>query len=185
LSGIAFATPISPLAVTITPTGSLYNPGLTISTNQMASGGSLLEIIFSYQISGQMYIGTSALLGGSSESGGGGVTGVENYCAGGAFLGADHVSGCNGTNGALVTDDGTLQSDRGSFGKVTFINVASDFTFDSGLGGTASGGTFNNSFTAVPEPVSTALAGIGLALATAFRLRSNRVKQQINKEENQ
>jgi hypothetical protein len=172
------------MAITITPTGGLYNPGLTISTNQTANSGSLLEIIFAYQISGQMYIGTSALLGGSSESGGGGVTGIENYCAGGAFLGADHVSGCNGTNGALVTDDGMLQGDMGAFGKVSFVNVASDFTFDSGIGGTASGGTFNNSFTAVPEPVSSALAGLGLALAIAFRLRSKRAEQQIDKEEN-
>jgi hypothetical protein len=174
VSGTFGATPIANTAVTITPTGGTTNPGISISTVANATGGSLLEVIFTYKLSGPMYIAANASLSGSTETGFGAVTGIENFCAGGAF-GPDGVTGCSGFNGGLLTLDGTQQTDNSTFSNVSFINVTDDFTFDSSGGGTASGGTFANSFTVAPEPMSTALAGVGLMLLAVFSRRSKRV----------
>jgi hypothetical protein len=176
LSGIAGATPILPSAITIMPTGSSFNPGLTISMTQTANTGSLLEIIFTYQIAGLKYAGSSLLLSGSSEPGGGDVTGIENFCGDGTF-GPDGVSGCTGTNGTLVTLDGTQQSDMGTFGSVSILHVTNDLAIDSTFG-SATAGKLADSFAAVPEPVSLTLAGLGLAFVGATKLRSKRVKEE-------
>jgi hypothetical protein len=181
LSGINLATPISPSAITITPTGGTSNPGLTISTTQTATSGSLLEIIFTYLLSGQIYVGSTATLSGSSSTGGGAVTGIQNFCAGGAF-GLDGVSNCSGNAGSLLTLAGALSSDSAAFGGASFLNVTNDLTFDAGAG-TATGGTFSNSFatvSAVPEPVSTALTGLGLTVLTVFCKRRLSANQKPN-----
>jgi hypothetical protein len=54
------------------------------------------------------------------------------------------------------------------------VAVTDDFEID----GPASGGTVTNSFTAVPEPMSTSLAGFGLALLGVLKVRSIRAKQE-------
>jgi hypothetical protein len=64
----------------------------------------------------------------------------------------------------------------GTFAGVLFLNVTDDLIIDPGLSGTATAGTLTNSFTAVPEPVSTALVGLGLTLAGAIKIRSLRAK---------
>jgi hypothetical protein len=172
-SGTAGASEINPGLVTITPLGGNYNPSLSLSVNQTATAPSLLEVFFTYEISGPGYVGTSAALSGASETVDGAVTGIENYCEGGAF-GPDGVDGCPGANGALVTADGFQNSDSDSFSKVPSLNVTDDFTIDGGTAGTASGGTFTNNFTAVPEPAAAALGGLGMLLAAAYRGRSNK-----------
>jgi hypothetical protein len=163
-TGTAFATEIPSTSVTLTPSGSIYNPVLSLSVSQTATAPALLEIFFTYKVSGPGFIGTAASLSGSSETVDGAVTGIANYCAGGAF-GADGVDGCPTTNGALVTADGIQNSDSAGFSAVPFLNVTDDFTIDGGTAGTASGGKFTNSFSAVPEPISLALTGLGLILA--------------------
>jgi hypothetical protein len=173
IGGTAGASEINPGLVTITPLGGNYNPSLSLSVNQTATAPSLLEVFFTYEISGPGYVGTSAALSGASETVDGAVTGIENYCEGGAF-GPDGVDGCPGANGALVTADGFQNSDSDSFSKVPSLNVTDDFTIDGGTAGTASGGTFTNNFTAVPEPAAAALGGLGMLLAAAYRGRSNK-----------
>jgi hypothetical protein len=165
-------------SVTITPMGGVYTPGLTLSINQSATMGNAIETMFTYDISGPvLYTGISSVLGGSSESTpADGVTGIVNYCEGGNF-GSDGVDDCLKPNGALVTVDGVQNTDTGTFSSVPFLAVTDDFMLDSG-GGTAKGGTLTNSFTAVPEPVSTALAGLGLALVGAMKVRTSRAKQE-------
>ena len=162
-------------SVTITPSGSIYAPSIAISINQSATAFNAIETMFTYDISGPLYTGISTVLSGSSESTvNDGVTGLVNFCEGGSF-GPDGVDGCTKPNGGLTTVDGVQNTDMSTFGAVPFLNVTDDFQLDSG-GGTASGGTLTNSFTAVPEPVSTALVGLGLALAGALKVRSIRAK---------
>ena len=177
LTGFSGGTAIAPGSVTITPMGGTYTPGFTISVNQSASSANPLEAIFTYDISGLMYTGIAAVLGGSSETMDGGVTGLVNFCEGASF-GPDGVDGCAVTNGSLLTLDGVQNSDSGTFAKVSFVNVTDDLTIDPGTGGTAKGGTLTNSFTAVPEPVTSALTGLGLALAGGLKFRRVRAKQE-------
>jgi len=170
-------------SVTITPSGSIYAPSIAISMNQSATAGNGIETMFTYDISGPFFEGISSVLSGSTASTvNDGVTGIVNFCEGGIF-GADGVDGCTGpSNGGLLTFKGFNQvpsidqlSDMSTFSAVPFLNVTDDFLLLSG-GGTASGGTITNSFTAVPEPISTALAGLGLALVGVLKVRANRAK---------
>ena len=73
-------------------------------------------------------------------------------------------------NGGLLTLDGVQNTDMSTFAKVSIVNVTNDFTIDPGTSGTASGGTFTNTFAAVPEPFTSALAGLGLALVGAVKV---------------
>jgi hypothetical protein len=168
-------TELAGSSVTITPSGSGLAPSIAISINQSATAFNAIETMFTYDIAGPLYTGISTVLSGSSESTvNDGVTGLVNFCEGGSF-GPDGVDGCTKPNGGLTTVDGVQNTDMSKFGGVTFLNVTDDFQLDSG-GGTASGGTLTNSFTAVPEPLSTALVGLGLALAGALKVRSTRAK---------
>ena len=175
LTGLSGGTPIAPSSVTLNPMGSTFAPGLTISTSQSASAGVPLEAIFTYDISGPLYNSISAMLSGSSETVDGAVTGIVNFCEGGMF-GPDGVSGCASANGSLLTLDGTQNMDSATFSKIATLAVTDDLTFDPGLSGTATGGTFTNSFTAVPEPLTSALAVFGFALVGALRVRSLRTQ---------
>lgn len=168
-----YGSQIANSTITITPTGGTFNPTLTFSTNPLlnASGGNAYETYFSYDISGQPYVGISSTLSGSSETGDGAVNDIVSFCEGGSF---DMNGVCSKPNSSLSTVDGALNTDMASFGSVMMLNVTNDFVVDPGLSGTASGGTFTNSFTAVPEPFTSALTGLGVALLTVTRIRKLR-----------
>ena len=173
VSGTAGTTAIATADLLISPFGGSTSFGFTATTAKTAATGTLLESIFTYQISGNLYTGTSITLAGSSETGDGAVADVQNYCAGGTF-GPSGVTGCSGLAGSLVALDGIQQTDQGTFGGVTLLSITDDFTLDGGLAGSASGGSFTNQFTAqsvaaIPEPLSLLLAGLGLALAAVIK----------------
>lgn len=172
LTGSSGATPIVASSVTLNPSGGTYNPALMISTSQTATTNSL-ETIFTYSITGTSFTGISAVLGNSSETGAGGVTGLVNFCEGSSF-GPDGLSGCGGSSGGLTTVDGFQNTDSATFVKIPFLNVTNDLE----INGPATGGTLTNSFTAVPEPISTALTGFGLLFVGAMKVRRLRAKQE-------
>ncbi len=173
LSGQTGATELSAASITITPSGGVYSPDLTFTTSQSASTNALLESFFTYDVTGASLVSSAITLAGSSETGDGGVTEIENYCAGGKF-GPDGVDGCTGSAGSLLTLDGAQNADYSGLGPVTFLNVTDDFVISGGTIGSASGGIFTNTFAAVPEPASIMFAGLGLALAAGAGLRRRR-----------
>ncbi len=168
LSGISGATPIASATISLSPFGSGASPGLTTTVNVSASAGSMLEALFTYRISGNSYGDSAIGLGGSSETGDGAVTGLQNFCADGTF-GPDGVSGCTGTPGSLTTLDGVQNSDATSFSAASFLTVTDDLTVDGGLAGSASAGTLSNQFSTVPEPGSILLTAVGFIFAMAIR----------------
>jgi hypothetical protein len=175
LTGSAGATAIAASLVTINPTGSTYSLAITISTNQTAAGGAALETIFTYNIAGSLYTGIFATLGNSSETGAGGVTGLVNVCQGGNF-GPDGVDGCAHPTSSLLTADGFQNSDMAAFGKVSSLNVTDDFQID----GPATAGTLSNTFAAVPEPLTSAMAALGFLLVGVVNVRAKRAQRERN-----
>jgi hypothetical protein len=171
LSGIFGATPVDPTAITITPIGGNFNPGLMVSLTDTADDGTLFEALFTYTISGNTYSEVDSTVSGTSSTGNGVVTFIQNNCAGGVF-GPDGVTGCTGTPGSsLILGDGIAGT---SFmPNVPSVNATDDFTLDSGGTGTASGGTFTDVFSAVPEPATYLLTGVGIAFA-ALRYRKTK-----------
>jgi hypothetical protein len=166
LSGIAGATPISSGAVMLAPLGGNFDPGLSATVNTTANAGTLLEALFTYKITGSIYVSDSIGLTNSSVSGDGTVTGIQDFCAGGTF-GPSGVAGCTGIPRSLLTLAGVQNQDSASFGLVTLLSVTDDFTLDGGSAGSASGGTLTNRFTAVPEPATFFVTGMSLILAAA------------------
>ncbi len=165
------ATAISPTAIGITPLGGSLDPGIS-TTVQQSAAGNIFEAIFSYRISGSRYQSETYTLSGSSETGSGAVTGLQNNCAGGTFD-SSGVSGCSGVSGTLLTLDGVQNRDFGTFALPSFLNITDDLTID-GTGGTASAGTLTDQFNAVPEPASGTLSAIALFLASGLLFRSGR-----------
>ena len=173
ISGTSGATPISTTEVAISPLGGSFNPGITASVDLTAGANIQLEALFTYRIAGTAYVSDSVTLAGSSETGDGAVTDVQNFCAGGIF-GSDGVTGCTGSAGSLLTLDGIQNQDSTAFGPASLLSVTDDFTFDGGLAGSASGGTITDRFSAVPEPFSYLLTDLGLALGLGAILTSDR-----------
>ncbi len=176
LSGITGATAIDPAMVEIKPSGGTADPELLFEVDETADANSVLESLFTYTISGTAFTMETITLSGSSETGDGGVTDTQNYCAGGAF-GPDGVTGCSGSaTGTLLTFDGIQNTDQTSFAGTTLLSITDDFVLDGGTAGSASGGMFLDQFaatSAVPEPNGIfLLAAAGLVFAGIRKLRS-------------
>lgn len=169
--GLNGGTAINPTAITITPLGGSLNPGIS-TTVQQSAAAKIFEAIFSYQISGNDYRSETYTLSGSSETGGGAVTGVQNNCAGGVF-GSSGVTGCTGISGSLLTLDGVQNQDFATFALPRFLSITDDFTLD-GTGGSASAGTLTDQFTTVPEPTSIALLAAAFLAGSGLLLRPGR-----------
>lgn len=171
VSGTAGATELAPLEVAIHPSGGDFDPELTVGVDTSAAANTLLEVIFSYSISGNPYAANAITLSGSSETGDGAVSYVQNFCADGTF---DAALDCSGVPGALVTVDGAQNQDSGPVHPASPLVQIDDLVLDGGLAGSASGGTFTDRFSAVPEPFPFLLTGLGLALGIAIKSRRAR-----------
>jgi hypothetical protein len=170
------ATELDPTKVSITPTGGSNNPELIFSVSSSAAAAQLFETIFTYDLTGSVFLQSAISLSNSSETVDGAVTDIQNLCAGGTFA-PDGVDGCTGNPLGLLTLDGIQNSDNTSLGSVTSVAVTDDFTLDGGTAGTASGGKFTDTFTATssvvstPEPANNWPLGI-LLLAVVFGLQA-------------
>ena len=169
--GLNGGTAISPNAVTIMPLGGSLDPGIT-TTVQQSAAGNIFEAIFTYRISGAKFKNETFTLGGSSETGSGAVSGLQNDCASGVF-GPGGVSGCSGVKGTLLTLDGIQNQDVGTFNLPSFLTITDDVTID-GTGGTASAGTLTDRFSAVPEPASITFIALALIVASGLLLGRGR-----------
>jgi hypothetical protein len=172
LSGINGSTPISSSAINITPLMNAGDVGLMFSLSSSASDGSILEALVGYRISGGSYTAASISASGTSASGNGAVTDIQNLCLAGSF-GPDGVTRCStGRTGTLLLlGDGSGST---SFAAAASVSVTDDITFDSGGSGSgnrAAGGVFMDNFTSsagnVPEPRTLSLLIAG-ALSIAF-----------------
>ena len=169
LKGSAFASAIPAAEVGLTPLGASNDPGLIVGISAQAAAGTVLELIFTYRVTGNLYTGSSNMLTDSSEAGDGAVSNIQNYCLDGAF-GPDGVSGCTGRNGNLLTLDSVQNTDSRTFGPGTPLSITDDFTIDGGLAGSASAGSITDRFSAIPEPFNLLLAFIGLLFVAIVRL---------------
>lgn len=170
LAGASFDTEISSNAITIAPSGGTYNAGVSASVKASAPAGTILEMMFTYTISGPTYVSENITLSGASESGGGAVYEAQNYCENGTF-GPDGVDGCTGMfNGSLATADGFSNIDSATFDPPSFLNVTEDLFID-GTFGSASGGAITDQFTAVPEPGALMITIVGFAFLIVCKSR--------------
>ncbi len=175
-SGTTGATELSTSAVSIAPSGGDTDPQLQFTVNESVDTPPMLETFFTYQISGNPYNESQIDLTGSSETGEGAVTDLQNLCADGTF-GPDGVDGCTGTPNSLLTLDGAINTNSTPLSVVSFLSVTDDLTIDPGPPGTgsASGAVFTDQFTAgtttVPEPALTVLPGALLFALAALRKR--------------
>lgn len=169
LGGTSGATEIMPSLITVTPTGSTFNPGLTFTTNITATTGTVLEALFNYSISGSNFVTDSISLSNLSGSG----SYVQNFCQGGNF-GPNGVTGCAGLSGGLaVVGSGT--DTTALSGQPNLLGITDDLTID-GFDGPSTGATAMDQVTsvpaaAVPEPATYLVTGLGLAFAVYGRSR--------------
>lgn len=182
-SGITGATAIAPGTIEITPSGGTSSPTLTFSTSATASNGAIFEALINYSIAGDEYTSDTMMLSGSSSSGNGDATDIQNYCLGGKFdsTGVSNCSSFN-TGDLLVLGNG---SDAATFAATASLSVTHDLTFDSGgvgVGNTASGGTVMDTYTATPattgttgtpEPAAYLLLAAGLILLTFLKTNAS------------
>jgi hypothetical protein len=180
--GTAGATAINPTVVTVTPSGGTTDPTLTFSMNLTAVSGQQLEAFFNYTVAGAAFTSDTLNLTPASESIDGTVTDIQNYCFGGNF-GPGGVTGCAGTNGALLGLDGAQNIDSTTIPGVTSLGITDDFVIDGGPpndpGSAATAGTFADQFTATssasptPEPGALLLTALGFSLAALRTIRRN------------
>ncbi len=172
LSGITGSIPIAPANITVTPNNLSGAVGITVQTNSRASAGQLLEALFGYSVAGSGIVADQVSLSGTTASGGGSVTDIQDFCLGGTFA-TGSVTGCSSNRaGTLVVLNSG--SDQRSFTAVSSISVVHDFTLDAGPDGSATGGMVTDRFTTtsvstVPEPATFPLVAAMLLAAGGIR----------------
>jgi hypothetical protein len=172
LSGQSFATPIDPTAMSVTPIGGAYAPGLQFGVNTSAGAGELFESFFRFTVIGALS-GASLLLGPGTTTVDGAAIAIEDICADGTF-GGNEPLGCSGIADTAIT--ARTESFEYVFDQKavagSFFDVFVDITIDGGLAGSASLESVTTQFgMAVPEPSAGILLASGIALLGFLRRR--------------
>lgn len=165
LDVLSGATQLDPSDIDISPLNVLSNPGFNFVLNMNAGLGESKEILIGYIVSGGVFTGNTLSMTGSTVSGDGAVTVIEDKCLEGDF-GPDGVTGCNGIPRNQIVFDIGIEADlfqKMSFGPVSRINVVNDIVADGGVGGASSLLSVTNQFNAVPEPSTLALILFGFS----------------------
>ena len=138
-------------SVSVTPFASGMTIGLDFGVNATATGNLLLEDLISYRVTGMSGLlnGASLFLTGATATGNGVVTGVENLCIGGLFLGSDGVSMCSGTAVNLGVFDSD-PPDSLKFPSSSLLAVVTDIAVDGGVSSALRG--FAAATQSLPEP---------------------------------
>ncbi len=162
--GSTGATAISPSTVSVVPTNSGSAPRLTFTTTASAGANQVFQMVLGYRITGSTFTSDTITLSGTSTTGGGSTTAIQNHCLGGTFVpNPPNFPGvCSGSaNGTLLLLN--LGSDTAVFAPVTSIALIHDLTLDGGPNGSSSGATVSDQFAASssqpPVPPSVAATG--------------------------
>lgn len=169
--GSTGATAINPATVSVVPTNSGSAPQLAFTTTASAGANQLSQMILGYKISGSTFTSNTMTVSGTTTSGGGSTTAIQNYCLGGTFVpNPPNFPGiCSGsTSGSLlVLSSG---SDSVAFAPVTSIALIYDLTLDGGPNGSASGATVSGQFAATSSqpPVLPSVGATGPVSSTGI-----------------
>ena len=161
-------------SITVTPLTASDNEGFQFAAGWSASSQNGVSTSQNSQISYTVVsagglIDTLSLSVGSSVTGTGVASVVEQFCLGSALSNCPNVS--EGT--VAVTNPGTGFSDRAFFSGVSNVALSKNINVTSGANGTASIANVSDTFSA-PEPLSFVLLGTGLLGITLMRRRLNR-----------
>jgi hypothetical protein len=172
------ATEILPDDITVTPIAG--GVGLEFGTALAAGPGGLLDTLMHFSVTGTALVGSTLTLTGGSVTNDGLLTGIQDTCADGFYLGAT-PEGCTGTPFTLLVAQTAVDvfgTDATAFAGASAFDVFVNLTLDGGLAGTAAlDGVLRTEFapdttppTRVPEPTVLLLLGTGL-LVIATHLR--------------
>jgi hypothetical protein len=170
------ATAISPDDVLVTP---ISGVGLGFGLVTTAGPGELLDLLIRFTLTGPLLGSAELALFGSTATGDGNATAVQDACVGGTFADAEPTSPCSGTLASLIAvRDATqlVSPASGVFGPSSFFDVFLEITVDGGLGGGAALGTVTTQFgpREVPAPSALVLLTAAAAAGLCRRRRAAR-----------
>ncbi len=161
-------------AVTVTPVEMGHRVGLTFGSIGTAADFTYLELLVGFTVAAPAVTGASAVLTGSTDDDGFGVTtGLTDLCLGGTFATPDPTS-CSTMDfdtlvTALILGDIVSDDSRSFLAPLTLTGVLSTLTADRSVGGSATLTSYTNLFeiapTDAPEPSTWLLCAVGLAMA--------------------
>lgn len=165
------AVAISPLDITVVPQDQAFGSALRFDLSQDAGPAEILQAFFQYNVSNGPFLAKQLSMTGSSASGDGVVTVVEELCPGGS------VDSCLVAPEVLILFDigiDSLTSEQALFSPANFLGVRLDITIDGGLAGTAGlNRSVTNAHAVVPEPATITMTLSGL-VALLFLTRRGR-----------